>query len=56
MGIYPYVLKLLASKLKELQPILVFIWAKILAVDQVRTPQRGSGNHCISCRDVRVIW
>lgn len=33
VGIFPYVLKLLASKLRELQPILVFIWAKILAVD-----------------------
>ena len=36
VGIFPYVLKLLASKLRELQPILVFIWAKILAVDSVR--------------------
>jgi regulator-associated protein of mTOR len=33
VGIFPYVLKLLSSKLRELQPILVFIWAKILAVD-----------------------
>lgn len=36
VGIFPYVLKLLQSKNKELQPILVFIWAKILAVDKVR--------------------
>ena len=35
VGIFPYILKLLASKLRELQPILVFIWAKILAVDPV---------------------
>lgn len=35
VGIFPYVLKLLGSKLRELQPILVFIWAKILAVDPV---------------------
>ncbi len=35
VGIFPYVLKLLGSKLKELQPVLVFIWAKILAVDPV---------------------
>ncbi|CAI8016839.1 Regulatory-associated protein of mTOR [Geodia barretti] len=33
VGIFPYVLKLLGSKLRELQPILMFIWAKILAVD-----------------------
>jgi hypothetical protein len=39
VGIFPYVLKLLGSKLKELQPILVFIWAKILAVDPVWTKQ-----------------
>ena len=40
VGIFPYVLKLLGSKLRELQPILVFIWAKILSVDPVR---RGRG-------------
>ncbi|XP_055384000.1 regulatory-associated protein of mTOR [Condylostylus longicornis] len=33
VGIFPYVLKLLQSSAKELRPILVFIWAKILAVD-----------------------
>ena len=31
--IFPYVLKLLQSQAKELRPLLVFIWAKILAVD-----------------------
>ena len=39
-GIYPYVLKLLQTTAAELRPILVFIWAKILASDpscQVRT-------------------
>lgn len=33
VGIFPYVLKLLQASAKELRPILVFIWAKILAVD-----------------------
>ncbi|KAI5723075.1 hypothetical protein M8J76_000957 [Diaphorina citri] len=33
VGIFPYVLKLLQSIVKELRPFLVFIWAKILAVD-----------------------
>ncbi|KAJ8953916.1 hypothetical protein NQ318_019156 [Aromia moschata] len=33
VGIFPYVLKLLQSCAKELRPLLVFIWAKILAVD-----------------------
>ena len=32
-GIYPYVLKLLQTTAAELRPILVFIWAKILASD-----------------------
>ena len=41
VGIFPYVLKLLGSKLRELQPILVFIWAKILSVDPVRGWKRG---------------
>lgn len=35
MGIFPYVLKLLQSSARELRPLLVFIWAKILAVDSV---------------------
>lgn len=35
VGIFPYVLKLLQSCAKELRPLLVFIWAKILAVDHV---------------------
>ncbi|XP_065559951.1 regulatory-associated protein of mTOR-like isoform X2 [Artemia franciscana] len=33
VGIFPYVLKLLQSSVKELRPMLIFIWAKILAVD-----------------------
>lgn len=35
VGIFPYVLKLLQSSARELRPLLVFIWAKILAVDGV---------------------
>jgi len=35
VGIFPYVLKLLQSSARELRPLLVFIWAKILAVDSV---------------------
>lgn len=34
VGIFPYVLKLLQSCAKELRPLLIFIWAKILAVDK----------------------
>ncbi|KAJ3147882.1 hypothetical protein HK101_002189, partial [Irineochytrium annulatum] len=34
VGIFPYVLKLLQSPAAELKPPLVFIWAKILAVDR----------------------
>ena len=33
VGIFPYILKLLQSQARELRPLLVFIWAKILAVD-----------------------
>ncbi|GAB0100210.1 regulatory-associated protein of mTOR [Sergentomyia squamirostris] len=33
VGIFPYVLKLLQSSAKELRPLIVFIWTKILAVD-----------------------
>lgn len=35
VGIFPYVLKLLQSNARELRPLLVFIWAKILSVDSV---------------------
>lgn len=34
VGIFPYVLKLLQSPAAELKPVLVFIWAKLLAVDK----------------------
>ncbi|KAF1810164.1 WD repeat-containing protein-like protein mip1 [Eremomyces bilateralis CBS 781.70] len=34
IGIFPYVLKLLQSQAPELKPVMVFIWARILAVDQ----------------------
>eukprot|EP01087_Luapelamoeba_hula_P022195 TRINITY_DN7897_c0_g1_i1.p1 TRINITY_DN7897_c0_g1~~TRINITY_DN7897_c0_g1_i1.p1 ORF type:complete len:1276 (+),score=189.83 TRINITY_DN7897_c0_g1_i1:564-4391(+) len=34
VGIFPYVLKLLQSPAVELRPTLVFIWAKILALDK----------------------
>lgn len=40
MGIFPYVLKLLQSSARELRPLLVFIWAKILAVDSVSRLER----------------
>lgn len=33
VGIFPYVLRLLQSTARELRPLMVFIWAKILAVD-----------------------
>lgn len=33
VGIFPYVLKLLQATGRELRPYLVFIWAKIMAVD-----------------------
>lgn len=34
IGIFPYVLKLLQSAAQELKPVMVFIWARILAVDK----------------------
>ena len=34
VGIFPYVLKLLQSPAAELREVLVFIWAKILALDK----------------------
>lgn len=35
VGIFPYILKLLQSSARELRCALVFIWAKILAIDNV---------------------
>jgi len=35
VGIFPYVLRLLQSTAREVRPLMVFIWAKILAVDSV---------------------
>ena len=34
IGIFPYVLKLLQSAAQELKPVMIFIWARILSVDQ----------------------
>ncbi|KAI9808784.1 MAG: hypothetical protein M1825_003937 [Sarcosagium campestre] len=34
IGIFPYVLKLLQSAATELKPVMIFIWARILAVDE----------------------
>ena len=33
IGIFPYVVKLLQSPARELQPVMVFIWARIVAID-----------------------
>jgi regulatory associated protein of mTOR len=33
IGIFPYVVKLLQSAAAELKPVMVFIWARIMAVD-----------------------
>ena len=35
VGIFPYVLKLLQASARELRPLLVIIWAKIMALDPV---------------------
>ena len=35
VGIFPYILRLLQSTARELRPLLIFLWAKILAVDPV---------------------
>ena len=45
VGIFPYVLKLLQSSARELRPLLVFIWAKILAVDRVRRIMDMTGGY-----------
>lgn len=34
IGIFPYVLKLLQSAAIELKPVMVFIWTRIMAIDQ----------------------
>ena len=42
VGIFPYVLKLLQASARELRPLLVIIWAKIMALDPVRWPDLSS--------------
>ncbi|KAK6463334.1 Kontroller of growth [Scheffersomyces coipomensis] len=39
IGIFPYVLKLLQSPAQELKPVLIFIWARIVAIDYKSTQQ-----------------
>lgn len=57
VGIFPYVLKLLQSCAKELRPLLVFIWAKILAVDNVSYNfyKKQISLTCFVCRHAKVI-
>ncbi|MCJ1312100.1 hypothetical protein MMC25_005774 [Agyrium rufum] len=38
IGIFPYVLKLLQSSATELKPVMIFIWTRLLAVDQSSQP------------------
>lgn len=42
IGIFPYVLKLLQSPAQELKPVLIFIWARIMAIDFKSTQQELS--------------
>jgi regulator-associated protein of mTOR len=49
VGIFPYVLKLLQTTAADLRTTLVFIWAKILALDascQARRPRRPAPHPC----------
>lgn len=39
IGIFPYVVKLLQSPANELKPIMIFIWARIVAVDVTAVQQ-----------------
>ena len=53
VGIFPYILKLLQSTARELRHLLVFVWAKILAVDSVsHTPLNN--NQFIVCILMRL--
>ncbi|KAH9602593.1 hypothetical protein KSS87_022000 [Heliosperma pusillum] len=54
VGIFPYVLKLLQTTAPELRGILIFIWAKILALDkscQVDLVKDGGHTYFIRCLD-----
>lgn len=55
VGIFPYVLKLLQSSARELRPLLVFIWAKILAVDSVSGVKPSTREICFQDPPVRNI-
>uniref|UniRef100_A0A0R3RZM9 WD_REPEATS_REGION domain-containing protein n=1 Tax=Elaeophora elaphi TaxID=1147741 RepID=A0A0R3RZM9_9BILA len=54
VGVFPYVLKLLQSAMKELRPWLAFIWAKILAVetdcqvDLIKDKERGPAQELLT--------
>lgn len=39
VGTFPYVLKLLQSPAQELRPVLIFIWARIMAIDYKSSQQ-----------------
>lgn len=44
VGIFPYMLKLLQASAPDLRPSMVYIWAKIIAVDPVSRDAYGDGS------------
>ena len=62
IGIFPYVVKLLQSSAVELKPVMVFIWARILAVDHTVQTEllKDNGIHYFSSimdpsSDIQVV-
>lgn len=55
IGIFPYVCKLLQSAAHELKPVMIFIWARILAVDSSgQTDLIVSDSYC--CVRIGVVF
>lgn len=55
VGIFPYMLKLLQASAHDLRASMVYIWAKIIAVDPVSTPFTNTSSVCYVFR-LFAIW
>jgi hypothetical protein len=55
VGIFPYVLKLLQTTSQDLRTTLVFIWAKILALDKSCQVRMGFRSRMLSKKTTRIL-
>lgn len=54
VGIFPYMLKLLQASAPNLRASMVYIWARIVAVDPVSELSHPGARNCAGCRHISI--